>query len=123
MTMELRIFANVALGAGPQRPRGVRPVAQHAQRSVAVPMADPIESELTRIIEAAPASGESVQQAFNAKEHALRLWFETLTSTECARLYAVLSSDEPITAFRRLSAERRSRVLESLAATARRRSR
>ena len=123
MTMELCIYANSPLGSGPARPPRAIPGADHrARRALPVSTATLIENELIRILEAMPESGESVQQAYDGKELALKVLFDTLTSDECTRLHASLS-DERIVAFRRLSAERRARVLNALMHAAKRRDR
>lgn len=124
-TANLRIYANSSLGTGPARP----PRSRDGFRPYVVPRPKPalsiqaqIELEMSRILEAAPRSGESVQVAFDIKEKELRQLFETMTVEECAALHATLTnSHEAVAGFRRLAVERRARVLGALAAASHRR--
>jgi len=114
--LPLRILANVAFGTGPERPARKERI-QPAKPALTVRMRSIIESEVARIIDAMPAHGESVQRAFDRKEHELRTLFQSLTRAESIALHSKLSidRDNPASALARLTAERRNRVLARLA--------
>ena len=119
MATSLNIYANAVLRNGPPRPpRTTDTVQLRSEPARPVSIQAIIELELTRILEAAPASGESVARAFDHKELALKQLFETLTRDECTKLHTTITADDS-TALARLSAERRARVLSSLVAAAR----
>ena len=81
-----------------------------------------IELEMSRILEAAPRAGESVQAAFSTKERELQALFDSLTPDECTVLHVkLMGSDDAVAGFRRLAGERRTRVLNTLANASRRR--
>jgi hypothetical protein len=106
----------VAFGTGPARPVRIERHAP-AKPALTVQMRSIIESEVARIIDAIPAHGESVQRAFDRKEHELRTLFQSLTRAESIALHSKLSveRDNASSVLARLTAERRSRVLARLA--------
>lgn len=119
MSTALHIYANAILRNGPPRPRRSTEALQpRVEPLKSISIQDAIELEMARILEAAPASGESVARAFDGKELALKQLFETLTREECSKLHASVTADSA-TALTRLSADRRARVLSSLVAAAR----
>lgn len=119
MSTALHIYANAILRNGPPRPRRSTETLQaRVEPLKSISIQDAIELEMARILEAAPASGESVARAFDGKELALKQLFETLTREECMKLHATVTADGA-TAFARLSSDRRARVLSSLVAAAR----
>lgn len=119
----LRIYANSTLGTGPARPpRTSEASSQVVALKPTLSQAAQIEQEMSRILQASPQPGQSVQAAFDAKERLLRRLFETMSADECAVLHSTLTgSSERVVGFSRLASERRARVLSALAAAPRRR--
>ena len=120
MSTALHIYANAIIRNGPPRPPRTREVSQPqaSERMRSISIQDAIELEMARILEAAPAAGESVARAFDNKELALKHLFETLTREECLKLHSTVTADGA-TALARLSGDRRARVLASLVTAAR----
>jgi hypothetical protein len=111
--LPLRILANASFGTGPKRPprHDVR-VDLSPKPPATVNTQNIIEGEVARIIDAPPAHGESVQRAFDRKEHELRALFASLTRHESIALHSKLSTSSLLA---RLTAERRNRVIARLA--------
>ena len=91
---DLRIYANVCLGSGPARPRPNDQTCPPVPTTIAPIATRTIEQELTRILDTLRAAGESVQQAFDGKERALHQLIDTLTTEECTKLHASLTTDD-----------------------------
>lgn len=121
--MNLSIYANATLGTGPRRPNASEVVSLPLCQCAAEPAAarSEIESEVARILAAAGGPGTSVQKAFDEKEASLRTLFARLSADERIALQAVLDDESDPLGFRRLSSERRSRVLSALTRLERRR--
>jgi hypothetical protein len=119
MATPLNIYANAVVRNGPPRPPRATDTAQpRVEPSRGISIQAAIEMEMARILEAAPAPGESVARAFDNKEIDLKQLFETLTREECIKLHATVTADDA-TALARLSSDRRARVTSSLLAAAR----
>jgi hypothetical protein len=93
--------------------------ATSVRHAAAPAMHEVIERELARILDATAGSDTSIQRAFDAKEAQVRILFDSLTAEERTKLHAALVQDT-LPSFRRLTAERRSRILTALVASARR---
>jgi len=121
----LRIYAGANLGTGPIRPpRTSASITSTDARKGKhrVDNAAIISGEISRILDAMPASGESVQRAFDRKEQELRAVIASLTHSEAAALHLRLTSnrkDGVNASFVRLTVERRTRLLSLLAETPR----
>jgi hypothetical protein len=115
--LSLRILAHARVGTGPKRPIRNADVGLAPKPTTIASTRNSIECDVARIIEAAPASGESVQRAFDRKEQELRALFLRLTRAERIALHSKLSVDRDnvSSVLARLTAERRSRVLARLA--------
>jgi hypothetical protein len=122
-----RIFAAVIPhGVGPPRP-----LPEHSwpelEPELPVVRRDQLLDAVSRILDAEPEPGESVQRSFDRKEHELRAYCDQLDHESRARLWSRLvtaAADDPIVAkLGRLSSERRQRMLASLAEAPRRRMR
>lgn len=120
MSSALHIYANAIIRNGPPRPSRTTQVIQPqpVERLRGISIQEAIELEIARILEAAPAPGESVARAFDNKELELKLLFETLTRDECMKLHATVTADDA-TLLARLSVDRRGRVLTALVTAAR----
>lgn len=121
----LRIFAEQSpVGRGPVRAHVEAPVPTTAIEPATTSADNAIEREVVRILDATPDSGESVQRTFDRKERELCELFVTLTPEERRALHDALTAEVETSRvaarIRRLTAERRARVLGSLVSTARR---
>jgi hypothetical protein len=122
-----RIFAAVIPhGMGPPRPLPEQS-SREFEPELPVVQRDCLLDSVSRILDAEPEPGESVQRSFDRKERELRAYCDQLDHEIRARLWSRLvaaETNDPIIAkLARLSTERRQRMLASLAETPRRRSR
>lgn len=80
-------------------------------------LASIVDQEMLRILDATPLNGESLQRAFDRKEHELRELFSSLTHAEAAEVLESISSNDasPLV---RLTAERRNRLMTCLVTSA-----
>jgi hypothetical protein len=88
---------------------------------------DQLLAAVSRILDAEPEPGESVQRSFDRKERELRAYCDQLDHDDRDRLWLRLvaaDNDDPIVRkLGRLSTERRQRLLASLSEAPRRRTR
>lgn len=123
--MSYRIFADLLpIGSGPPRPtpEDISPVVIELPRQAAPK--DLIEQELQRILDQPGEPGESVQSAFDRKEHALVALVVSLGRDErvsvMERITAGVVHDPIVQRMVRFTSERRNRILTAIARSDRR---
>ena len=120
--MSLSIFS----ARPPRRPGPPRPTPCAAAPVAAPPPPPPPSPDAAplAVLDSPPDYGETIDQAFRRKEHALLSAFASLSPRDCAALHARLSAaregDALAARFARLVRERRDRLLAFLADARRR---
>lgn len=114
----------------PNAPRATAPMAVPepviAIAAPVAPVAAPltIDDQILAILDAPPAPGVTISRAYREKEHALAVYFTTLTVTEARALHRRLTIPDPDDAlavrFSRLVVDRKARLVAVLADARRR---